>query len=599
MAKLGDIHLSPALVARLVSLLKQIPDPQVQQLGREWLTGGFTKIGPIRKRMVEIIEAEAVLPAWLQEALGHELPGHELVKALSKSHLMKHRDDLIVALGVDDFLLCLLWDDREELRKWAKATLGMTSPQPSSEERKAAVERLFESFSSQMAGAFGELLMEPDEAMMEAVQVPDEGMQDLDALQKSMAEQARTIERLETALNEEKKHLKDEKKRHKNAVKDVEIKIKEEHDQWQMEKKSLKDRLTRSEAQVSSLQARLHEFEEQRMELIRQGVEEETSFLVRPWLEDTVSLNKELVETRTKSKDLLERTEQVLQLQASRDRHTGNRFELRDRRKKLTEARRKVEDARQHAVHPVPELSLIVAELGTEIARLGHLLGDSHGTADPPILDRIHARINQTNQASELGPVCHLIQVLSESGLLGSADQRRLYGMVHRKFSLLEDTGHPAEEGELEDEGWALRKWIGHNRALLIMVDGHNVLYGLEDLYREEFVDGHPGPAARHKLAQAMVRLVKGQDKAEVILYFDGPNHTSEGISSNVRVEYSGGTGKNRADHRIAMDLQFKRMQAQGKKVFVVSDDREVREEALQHGARYVPVGEFAVLLGE
>ena len=68
-------------------------------------------------------------------------------------------------------------------------------------------------------------------------------------------------------------------------------------------------------------------------------------------------------------------------------------------------------------------------------------------------------------------------------------------------------------------------------------------------------------------------------------------------VARNLEVIYSGGTGKDRADELIVANLQFKDLQRVDQKVFVVTDDREVRRGIVRTGAKYVPVNLFAVFL--
>ncbi len=64
-------------------------------------------------------------------------------------------------------------------------------------------------------------------------------------------------------------------------------------------------------------------------------------------------------------------------------------------------------------------------------------------------------------------------------------------------------------------------------------------------------------------------------------------------------LEYSGRSGPNRADQLILSKLLFKDLKSLDQKVFVVTDDREIRHGALQTGAKFVRTDLFAVLLAD
>ncbi len=142
-----------------------------------------------------------------------------------------------------------------------------------------------------------------------------------------------------------------------------------------------------------------------------------------------------------------------------------------------------------------------------------------------------------------------------------------------------------------------MRDVLFRNKSALLLLDGHNLLFGLPDLFAAQYENGAPRLKARAKLIQVVSRLVQNRANVQTRICFDGPDPGSHHLAPNLKVIYSGGTGKNRADQLILDQLQFSDLKSIDQKVFVVTDDREVRRGLLRTGAKYVPANLFAVFL--
>jgi hypothetical protein len=132
--------------------------------------------------------------------------------------------------------------------------------------------------------------------------------------------------------------------------------------------------------------------------------------------------------------------------------------------------------------------------------------------------------------------------------------------------------------GPVDDHGWSLRDAIYRDRQCRVLLDGHNILFGMEDVFRAHYDEnGRPGRRAVERLVALTRRLTEGRSRLRMHVFFDAPEHQLLTVSPNLTVEFSGGHGKNRADQRIAEQLEFHRPEAMEEKWFVVSDDRAVR----------------------
>jgi hypothetical protein len=186
-----------------------------------------------------------------------------------------------------------------------------------------------------------------------------------------------------------------------------------------------------------------------------------------------------------------------------------------------------------------------------------------------------------------------------DAELVRKEDRRRVYDALQRKLSLLDANDRPADT-DGPDHGWTLRHVIFRNRPSLIILDGHNILYGLEDIFRPHYnEEGHPGRKARERLVGMARRLAQDRPNLRVRICFDAPRREIIQVTPNVEIEFSGGRGEHRADRRIREHVSLRRPEELDHQWFVVTDDRAVRREAAKNGARYVAVDLFAVLLSD
>jgi len=161
----------------------------------------------------------------------------------------------------------------------------------------------------------------------------------------------------------------------------------------------------------------------------------------------------------------------------------------------------------------------------------------------------------------------------------------------------LEERARPKEP--IEENGWSLRAAIHRNKKTVLVIDGHNLLFGLNHIFGSEYEDGVPRQRARLRLVRIAQKLVQNRPNLRVRISFDGPRANVERIGPNVEVSYSGGTGANRADELITSRLQFKDLRSLDEKVYVVTDDRAIRTEILRSSAKFVPSDLFAILMAD
>ena len=277
MAKIGNTLLPAELNRRLVELLEDIPEAQLEQAGREFLPGGFTRADAIRKRLATLIQGEAALPSWLEEMFLDCIPAKSLIETFSATFLEKTLAPLADALGRENLLLSLLTDAREPVKELGRDALRTLHLKHDPEARKLARDLFADLLEIRvlqpldLAIEFPEDWTEEDgpatDSMPPAPESETEISSAIPVSEKLLAEQEQKIERLE-------RYLQDEKRRGKERLKELEEHHKAEQDRLLAEKDALREKLAKAEAQRDELQSRIRQLEANQAAAIRKGIEE-------------------------------------------------------------------------------------------------------------------------------------------------------------------------------------------------------------------------------------------------------------------------------------------------------------------------------------
>jgi len=591
MAKIKDIQLTAPLVDHLVRRLEEVPDPVLELAAKEnALPGGFTKAPAIRKRLAAMIHGQGPLPEWVQ-ILVH-IPGRDLVSLLSSSTLQDLQDLIATTVGPDNLTLAMLQDDREPIRQLGVRWMEHPRPAPDEETTRRSGHLLADILHCRLAADLPLQNPLPGKEASEESIPPGDTSSETESPHPDW-ELIERIAALEDKLRDQETHLDNARKRHKADKREADAALKAREEQLQRERHKLREQLESLAREKSLLEQENQSLKSNQAQAIAAGVEQETSFLKRAWLTKAQSVEEEVEKGQSDTEDLLTRARHVVHLQAEQDRHTGNRQALHLRLSQLRQARLEVGETLEHALHPLPDLDRMLQALDREMERIQHLLGTR--PPEEALTSRLLQRINQATALPEVRPLSELIETLGRQNLLIPSDRKRLYDAVYKKYSLLEDSTRRPAKDEEADDGWNLRSQILNNRPIVIFVDGHNLLLAPVD--GEMPAAGIRESEARQQLIRTLARLVADAPEVQLTAFFDGPARHTESITPNFRVEYSGGRGEHRADRRIAEELEFRARASAGRTLHVVSNDHEVRQNALRLGARFVPVEAFAALL--
>lgn len=189
---------------------------------------------------------------------------------------------------------------------------------------------------------------------------------------------------------------------------------------------------------------------------------------------------------------------------------------------------------------------------------------------------------------------------IGELEILSGNELRSLYSIYHNKQErmydrLLADSPKATVPTSL---AWKFKYSIDKQQPFSWILDGHNVLFSLTDIFGCDD-SGVPGEDARNKLIATMTALVKDALQCEVNIFFDGPVYSQEHAAPNVKITYSGGEGEHRADDAILELTEY--MQSNSPKLtrVLVTDDRDLARQAKKHKTASMRIAEFAAIVVE
>jgi hypothetical protein len=294
--------------------------------------------------------------------------------------------------------------------------------------------------------------------------------------------------------------------------------------------------------------------------------------------------------------DLLARAEAALRAQCALDRHSGNRAVLRDRLTQLNDAYQTVASTLRNALHQSAELKRIEGELSLEIQRLTRLL-EPDAAATPleeALVTRIHAAAdNDLPRLRDLPDQMAALRVLDEGALA------RVRQAFQKRLAVVQAVGVPADPRTEERQGSVslLGRALAGQAPAILLLDGHNVLFGLPVRYSPPRGGALSDADKRKKLTDDIVRLTAPNPALRAWIVFDGPKRHDAQAAANVRVTYSGGTGEHRADSVILDNVRFFKSTSPDTAVLLVSNDADLCQNARRLGAQDVAVLDLGAFL--
>jgi len=347
----------------------------------------------------------------------------DVVIVLSETALTASYAEMAVYFGEADFIAATLLDERESVRELAHAFLsswdGNQSDESSREMAAKELRSTFTSFLLRMKQLIDETLPPPartdagpkaisggkpdkslEIARAELARLTKQSISDRKQLQGSLVEKQAEIDRLQIDLTA----------------------LGKAHDSIKME-------LAEAKFDVSEIRSTLQQ-------QIAGGVRDALTNKLRGWLEPRIQISEGLEGVR--KSNLALRAKDALEKQRATDLHYGNRHELSQLLAQLHQLLADINRARTTAMHPLPELKSIAAELERETHEIQRRLGVGDKKVDPTVAGLL-ANINAAQSLDELAAVRRFIQQAATYNLLSRENLQSIYRALDNKAGMIYD----------------------------------------------------------------------------------------------------------------------------------------------------------------
>lgn len=328
-----------------------------------------------------------------------------------------------------------------------------------------------------------------------------------------------------------------------------------------------------------------------------------------PWLSPAEHLVR--IADEIEHDDLCHAAEQLLQHQSDIDRRYGLRSRIKEEIERLEVQSKRLKSAQIDSLRPLPALSAMAKRIDERIAVLRTQLGvPSVGDGDA-IEGSLERQIAAAPTFARLAQARETLNALASLDLMTEGTQRRLHESIRCSASRLyaeASMDHrwqrtPSPGLEPSDLGgiplYALHAYLSNGVDCTLVIDGHNVLFRLHDLLQNGEKTSAPGIRERTRLEQMIVALGRRYPSLSIHLWFDSTSLTDRTASENVRIHFSGGQGRDRADDRISAYVRYRHETAPEQPRAVVTADRALAGRVQEAGAMVMTPIELGMLLEE
>ncbi|MFZ4394867.1 MAG: hypothetical protein ACOYOU_04485 [Kiritimatiellia bacterium] len=581
MALHPHVNLSPEIEIELRRVLDALPDPDLSALAQQdpaFQSGGFRagNTAALRARALQLAAGSPPVSDALRGLLRTHSLNRPLVGLLSAATLTDLRHELALLFGGPRMLLAMLADAREEVRETAARWLRQ-EPVFLAMDPATATTHLHDTFARLLEAAGAG-------TSAAAVSVTRETWKDAREQLEQQLRDSRTEARRLKGVDDRLARLREQLTARDGELSAAQTRLVEAERQART---AVRER----EAATTELARELRYREERLLASVEARLATETA----AWLAPMRAVAVEVSAAATSGDALLARAEEALARQAATDRHNGNRQILAARFAALTQALDKARDALANALHPLPELAMVESELAAETRRLGILLNRRPGRT--PLEELLAARMALATSA-ELQSMRGVVAQLTAIGAFDAETAARLNEALANRLRLAYATSLPGAH-EMDDDPTppgVLRRALRGGCAAILLIDGHNVLFGLQGRYLPPQGVAVPTSAARNRLVEDVIRLAIDRPTCRAWVVFDGPTRSESTPAKNVRVTYSGGEGEHRADAALLDNIRFFRAGGDFP-ILLVTNDNALAGEARRLGANILSALEFSAFL--
>lgn len=572
--------LTPACEKELQRVIALVPDADLSPLVATepaFQSGGFRagNVTALRARFQQIACGSQGLSDALRRTLARRSRSRTLTGLLSPDTLAEARHALAALLGGPVLLVALLLDERKEIRDKAEAWMQAHQPFLAMEPAEALdrLRELFAGFTELLGGAAPSGSPLTREAWQQQKELLENRLHDLQTENRRL------------------KGVDDRLSRVATQAKASEAKLSEAQQKLVTADKALRQKTQALEETSAELTRETSRREERLMAALDLALAQE----FHGWLANARAVEA-VAASPAPHQDLLAQAESALQKQGTVDRHSGNRATLAERLEHLEAALKKVQSALRNALRQAPELKAVESGLTAEIRSLSRLL-EPDAAATPleeALLTRIHAAGD-----NDLPRLRDLPDLFASLHVLDGAAITRLRQAFQKRLAAAQAAGVPPDPRleERQNASSQLGRALAGQIPAILLIDGHNVLFGLPARYMPARGTALPDAEKRKKLADDIVRITAPNPSLRAWVVFDGPTRNDAQASPNVRVTYSGGEGEHRADGVILDNIRFFKSSSPDIPVILASNDNDLCASARRLGALDIAVLDLGAFL--
>ncbi len=547
----------------LAGIVDDLPDAAVQELGN-LMRGGFTKRAAIADRWRQLAGSNLVVTPGIADVLRHGLAVCRVLQHLDPATLAPWIKPLSASVDPATLTVALWLDLRPAVAALAtQDRLKSITPDPSPGPRlwRALVQSV---------------LIAPLEKA-DKLSPPEPGPEPAPTTPTPVHADPQIL----TDLERHRKWLKEARDKLSAATQTHQAELRTLHASHRSDLAQLHSQLAECRTEVARLQSDAGT-------RIRQEVSTALDAQVRPWLARVVEAEREINEAAPEFERLLSGIERALDRQQLADRHAGNRTRLRNELDQLTQLRERARNAASDALEPLADWPALIRQLDAAIQSRTSRLGDIRANAPAWVSDLL-AELDLARSVPEIDAVIARATLLADANLLPPGPLATLHDRALLRRSALSDSLRNARSVPLPrisdvlagiDPGTILIdafNWIGRaGDALGVPMEPAQFTESLRQL--------HP------LLKDLAARL----PKTRILLFADGPDPGHRHLAENARILWSGGSGQHRADTDLIGHLRHLRSDPTQPVVFVVSDDHDVRRQAIHYQAQPDHCGAFA-----
>ena len=344
---------------------------------------------------------------------------------------------------------------------------------------------------------------------------------------------------------------------------------------------SLSTELDKTKHELQTVKRQLTKVEEAQDKRIAAGVSDALARRIFPWLDQT-----ELLSVQESSTDEpIKFAQNLIAQQVKVDQRFGTRTvklgELRTAKDLLAQ----LKEAQLESLRPLPQLREAMLLVQEHIIKLEKVL---NLTSHLQNSDKLQDLQNQLSRIECLDELAHKKAAFENIAFREAWDQdsiKQALWLFNKEATRIYDKTTLLMGKDPAERMTALQHFqncLLRAQPLRMLVDGHNFLFKVRPFVSPEnyTAAGVPNEKARSLLVGLFEHLCEAHPLVEIDVWFDGPIEENWTVTKGLRVWFSGGTGKNRADEKIIESLKALEYQGAGSVTMVVSDDGDLLAKA-------------------